>query len=301
MERRKRVLEEFMKRHQWDDIAIASLLKCYEQWMQSKECSEILEKWVEIYKNNIHMDYTQANKDIERVANKAGINTYEGLLLLYMCLGCILPSHYHKAGLPLEICEVSLDDLKWKAIECHNVYGIWGTFVAPWFSGFFNLTRFTLGRLQYELVPFPKEIPFLEKRTSDVEVAINTHIPSSGKLDHKECIFSYKKAAVFWNKYFQVENPVFICNSWLLYPELERLLPYESNILKFQRDYLIYESSQDIKGEELWRIFAQEYDGSPERLIEKTSLQRACKRWLMDGKVLGTSKGVLKEEILHDG
>ena len=48
-------------------------------------------------------------------------------------------------------------DLHYKLDECSLVYGTVGTFVAPWFSGFFNMTRFGLGRLQFEITNTKEE------------------------------------------------------------------------------------------------------------------------------------------------
>lgn len=293
-------VKKFMEDHAWEAEAVQELTAFYDQWAADGACLAVLEKWVEEYRHNIHMDYRLANREVEAAAERAGKNAYQALLLLYLCLGRLLPEHYRRAGLPMEVCEDSLEDLKWKARECHKVYGVWGSFVAHWFPGFFDLTRFAIGRMQYELVPFPeKYVQAGGKQPEGAQWAINTHIPSSGRLNHEECVASYKKAASFWKEYFQIETPVFCCDSWLLFPEHEKFLPQQSNILRFQRDYRIYDSHTDEKGGDLWRIFDMEYDGRPEKLPEDTGLRRAYKKWLMDGNLPGWGRGVLKGEALE--
>ena len=54
----------------------------------------------------------------------------------------------------MDVFDKSLEDMKWKMLECYEIHGVYGNFVGHWYDGFFNLTRFGLGRLQFELRPF---------------------------------------------------------------------------------------------------------------------------------------------------
>lgn len=65
-----------------------------------------------------------------------------------------LRENYRAAGLTDELFWDTIADLKFKLIECYDVYGIWGTFVASWYPWFYTMHRFKLGRLQYEAVHF---------------------------------------------------------------------------------------------------------------------------------------------------
>ena len=70
-----------------------------------------------------------------------------------------LRENYRAAGLTDELFWDTIADLKFKLIECHDVYGIWGTFVASWYPWFYTMHRFKLGRLQYEAVHFSGDAP----------------------------------------------------------------------------------------------------------------------------------------------
>ena len=70
-----------------------------------------------------------------------------------------LRENYRAAGLTDELFWDTIADLKFKLIECHDVYGIWGTFVASWYPWFYTMHRFKLGRLQYEAVHFSGDTP----------------------------------------------------------------------------------------------------------------------------------------------
>ncbi len=63
------------------------------------------------------------------------------------------------------------------------------------------------------------------------------------------------------------------------------------NIRRFQDDYALYETYEDKEGHDLWRIFGKLYDGNPETLPENTSLQKAYKKWLLEGRVPGAGRG----------
>lgn len=292
----RKYLHQFMTDHDWPQEAVDSVLEYYDIFVENRDCAEVLAGWTERYKEGTELNYEQACQEILNTAENAGLGGYQAQLLLYLCFSRYLPDHYRQAGLPLDVCDASMEDLKWKAVECHKVFGVWGTFVASWFPRFFKLTRFALGRLQFEEVSFPEDYPSSgEQKDRSGQLALIVHIPSSGPLDHESCLASYRMAADFWGKYFHRTSPVICCFSWLLYPAHEEFLPDGSNILKFQRDYEVYKSWTDEKYEDLWRIFSCSFDGDVSKLPEDTSLQRAYKKWLKEGNLPGGGKGILKE------
>ena len=54
-----------------------------------------------------------------------------------------LRENYRAAGLTDELFWDTIADLKFKLIECHDVYGIWGTFVASWYPWFYTCLLYT--------------------------------------------------------------------------------------------------------------------------------------------------------------
>lgn len=65
---------------------------------------------------------------------------------------------------------------------------------------------------------------------------IEVHIYAGGKLDYDACRDSFAQAREFFPRYFP-DAPFagFTCQSWLLDPNLERILPSESNLVRFGR------------------------------------------------------------------
>mgnify|MGYP003371994230 FL=1 len=288
----KQYLEQFFKEYEWPEEAGKAVLGFCEKFWQNKRLGRLLEKDMEIYGQNVEADCTAMGTELVAEAEKEGLNPWETWQLFYLCLSRQLPVHYQQRGLSQKVCRESLFDLKWKAMECRKVYGVWGNFTQDWFAGFLRMERFTLGRLQFEIMKeapsgCPKEWKALGRPF------VNVHIPEAGPLKHEACEQAYRQAEEFWEEKLHLSNPIFFCDSWLLFPGHRKMLPPESNIRRFQDDYALYETYEDKEGHDLWRIFGKLYDGNPETLPENTSLQKAYKKWLLEGRVPGAGRGIL--------
>ena len=191
----------------------------------------------------------------------------------------------------MQIYHDSVLDLKWKLEECKTVKGICGSFVAAWFPGFFNMTRFALGRLQFELttIGFDYEKNGI-KLKKDESIVINVHIPRTGTpLDKASCDTSYAQAREFFKDKIG-KNAAFICNSWLLYPENKHILSPHSNTYRFLSEYDIVKW-QTNTGEDLWRLFDTD-EKNPSRLPTNGSFRACYVEHLKKGGRVGTGVGI---------
>lgn len=223
-------------------------------------------------------------------------NTGENVYMLNMCLllsACgKLHERYRDAGISDEIYFKSVEDLKWKLLECRECEEVWGTFVPSWYRGFFEMTRFGLGRLQFEESQFGEdkyEKNGLKLKRGDR--VINFHIPSSGPLTRESRIDAYKRAYKFFGGK-NGEPMAFVCGSWLLYPPHREFLPAGCNILDFMDDFDIISYKDHDTFSDGWRVFGKLSDAPLDMLPENTSLQRAFARRLRDGKPTGSGYGV---------
>ncbi len=194
---------------------------------------------------------------------------------------------YQAAGMEEKMFMGVLDDFVIKCDECYKFYGRYGTFVVRWFYRWFRLQRISLERLQFEV----RDFGHVYKNLSEKSPAINVHIPASGPLDHDACLRDYKRAAEIFADYFDTQV-VFMCHSWLLHPEHPDFLPPTSRLLAFQEDYDIIAFDEDKEGEFLWRLYGVPYDGNPEHLTERNSLERAYKKHILAGGKIGEGFGV---------
>lgn len=232
---------------------------------------------------------------LDGIAKDSGVNYYTLQLLFLTALTPHLKEIYAERSIGEEYYVGACRDLKWKAVECLNVYGVWGSFVSWWQIDFFRLKLFAIGRLQFEVCKSSCDYSKNGRSVAKGDNVIHVHIPSAGPLKHDECLLSYREAEKFFRRYFPEhvkDEPItFMITSWLVYPANRQILPPESNIIKFMNDFDVF-SSFDSKGD-LWRIFNRtDYDSNPSAMPRDTSLRRAYLDWLEKGNNVGEGNGI---------
>lgn len=291
-------LEDFFEQFSYPEEACAALVQAYDK-IRAGEQRESFEELLRQYEENRDCDLEGAIRKMSQIAAAAGIHEFTGHLLMFICMSRTLRRYYREAGLEEKIWFDSMCDLKYKLMECKEVYGIWGTFVAEWYPAFFQLTRFGFLRLQFEPVPFGHTYEKNGMVLSPENQVINIHIPrTGGRLDRESVKKSCQQAAVFFKNRFQIDPPVFVCDSWLLYPRNREILSPGSNILAFLSDFDIIEEGEYGDYSEVWRLFDKKYEGDVERLPQDTSMRRAYAEWIRRGEATGWGYGV---RILSSG
>lgn len=297
----QQTLTRFCLEYALPDEAAASLQQAAQQLMRSP-AYPAFETEVQAYAAREDWAFAASLARVAALDTDSGVHTYT-LQLLY-CIA-LLPAALQKwrqAGLSDTLFHDSMADLAYKLTECHKMYGIWGSFVAGWFDRWFNVTRVALGRLQFETVPagifdvLKKDCCINGVTIHPEDTLINVHIPSCGHMPYSSVLDAYRQAAAFFAPVLQGRTPVFVCYSWLLWPEGEKFLPPHSNVLPFMRDYTIIFSHTD-QGQNLWRSFYVEYKGDPSVLPRNSSFNRAYADWLCAGHESGEGLGVLVWDV----
>lgn len=245
--------------------------------------------------------YEEHVKEVAALQNKAQLHAYSLQYLYSVLLLVDSAVLWDRAGIPREIRHDSFEDFGYKLLECRKMYGIDGTFT-DWFRRFYTVSRFKLGRLEFELVHASNYEELREPVvingttiTQDMTL-INVHIPSCGHMPHESVADAYDKAIAFFDglrlEGTKPQPPVFVCHSWLLWPEQEKFLPRKCNVLPFMRDYTILSSAPD-QGSNLWRAFYVRYNGDPSGLPRTGSFQQAWAEYLENGGECGTALGLL--------
>ena len=231
---------------------------------------------------------------VEKVAEASGISAYT-IWMVTLCLAAEKARPFYKND---KIYWDTFCDLRYKAQECFDVYGIWGTFVAHWYPIFYNGTIIKLGRMEYQV----KACPFKEPKTA-LGITVNPgdpilalHIPTSFEpFDTATRMESYRMA---WRYFCPDGRPlVCVCGSWLLFDGYEELFAPGSNIANFRKEFYMLSNGKTEKFSNAWRIFGKDHKLPAEQLPENTSLQRAFKTHMMQGGEHGNGTGV----IVFDG
>ena len=237
-------------------------------------------------------------READRIGEMIGVHNYTIELFYFMYISHDLRARYAEQKIDDAVFWQSMTDLRAKLIECRDVYGINGSFVAGWFFGFFQMTRFALGRLQFEHSEFDEEKPYARAGAElhNGDLMVGMHIPSLGPLTDENMLDAFKRAYNF--PYFAcckikgTNLMPFCCGSWLLYPPHYDFLPENSNIRKFMDCFDIIDSWDDEEFHDKWRIFAKYKDLPVEELPRDTSLRRAFADRLAAGKPVGGGYGI---------
>ena len=232
-------------------------------------------------------------EDLDVFAETMNTHSYTMSMMMLLWCGDELLDRYKEEEISEKIYWDSMFDLNCKLMECHQVYGIWGTFVRTWYPGFYQMTRFALGRLQYEYADFKLDkFEVAGNILKKGDKIINMHIPSSGSFSKNKRMDSYKRAFEFYKDDFGGKPIPMVCHSWLLYPEHREFLPEHLNIRSFMEDFTYIEGETEDKFENDWRVFGKDCSKAPNELPQETSLQKAYAEHLIAGGKTGSGYGM---------
>lgn len=231
----------------------------------------------------------------EELETNSLIHEYAVNLILFICLTEPLRVRYQKAGIGMDIWSDTVQELKYKMIECRDRNNMLGIEDKESLTAIFELKRFTLGRLQFEIIPFGAVIPGMEYKkkrltlTPDTPV-INVLVPRMLNYLDKELLEdSYAKAAEF----FKIKKPVFVYQGWRLFPDYAPVLK-GLDIENFAEEYELIATSDDREGEhpDMLEVFDMRFTGNAQDYPENSILRKRFKEYLVNGGKTGRGIGV---------
>ncbi len=134
--------------------------------------------------------------------------------------------------------------------------------------------------------------PLWEQALTPGDEVLEVHIPAGEPMDHQACSASFGQAArLFAAHHPEVRWRAFATETWLLDAQLARLLPAESNIVRFLSRFRLYPTTGG-DAQALERVFdARPGDGAT--LATGTSLQRVLAAHLRAGGRLRAGGGII--------
>lgn len=281
----------FMKKDNFPKEAQEDFQELYGKMLMNSDYKNRMDSLISMFMSNFT---AQAFEHIDILAKDMNIHSYMISMLLLVLSSKPLLKLYHERNIPEEIYWNTAEDLTCKLKECYQLYGIWGTFVREWFPRFYQMSRFALGRMQYEYSIFKLDKysigGFTVKKEDKV---INMHIPASGSFSEEKRMESYHKAYEFYKKDFEGRPIPVVCSSWLLDPALKDILPAHSNIRGFMNDFTYIHAYTEEEFHDAWRIFGKDASKPPKDLPRDTSLQKIFAEYLEKGRKSGKGYGVL--------
>ena len=289
-------IKEICTRYDYPKGSFEALEKAYISINNTPSASELFFKWLSAYEKdeiNDDSDWKSFLSESEEAARLCGESEYTVQLLLLILMSPHMKELYKRAQIDEEVFYDSLGDLKWKLLECIRMHGIIGIFVAHWNIKFFQMTIFSLGRLQFEIKKFGKEFSVCGVDIHSDTTVIGVHIPSSGRFVRSEYLESYARAEKFFSHLFPEGKTIFICSSWLLFPEHKVMLPETSGIRIFAEDYSLVEAYYSKPMSRPWPIFYEKQNSPADELPTNTSLERAYAERYKKGLPSGSALGVI--------
>lgn len=257
--------------------------KCYKCIDKVNENREILKKFNEIY-NLLYIDKNDEYKKLWKIKNIQELFGQEyptfitNILLLLgykVNIENIKKLNFDDKQINIQkqrIKECLENDILYKEYdEIRISQMLWGTY-------FINNRLIEVGRLQFEPI-------------NNNEIKI--HIPAGEKLDINKVLKSIEDSKLLLKKYYHIEEPKYICESWILSKEISEMLDKSSNIVKFQE---LFDIKQDKNGIDdiLNFVFNLKECNDYNNLSEETLLQRKIKTFLIDGGKIYNGYGGLK-------
>ncbi len=286
-------LTNFLSNYHFSEEAKITLTEKFVSILQNPTAKSIFDKILYNYSINFHYDFNVLIKQAHEMSKNANIHEYTGNILVIIAMSEIAKKYYQLFNIPEEIWAETMQDIKWKAEECKLVYDVWGTFVPDWYQGFFQLYRFGLGRLQFELIKFQQNYEYQGIELYPSDYVLSVHIPRTGtKLDKEQVDNSYQRAANFFHRIIRQDIVPFVCHSWLLAPQTVKLVSPHSNIYKFAADYQLFENGNDPDYSEIWRLYDKNYNGNFNDMPQDTALRKNYIEYFKQGGKFGYGYGI---------
>jgi len=212
------------------------------------------------------------------------------VLKLYLHWAIDTWSRYHDLGIPEEYFWDSMKDIPIWCGDYLAKHGAPGFREWEWVANSLRLEVIRIGRLQFEPALLSQNVTANGKGFPAGTPILDVHIPAGEPLTPEAVLASLNQAPDFFKRYTQTHFPLFHCHSWLLSPDLKALLPKHSRIIQFQNLFTIYRTDNEERQAEE-RVFGF-LSNDPHNYPEVTALQKAIKRYLLDGKDVMMGAGI---------
>lgn len=208
-------------------------------------------------------------------------------LVLYCMFAVDAYKEYQRRGISNEIYLDTFRDFEIWSKVCEKKFHEPGLTEYEWLTLPLELKIVRLGRLQFEPSELKEDVQINGKILKAGTKVLDVHIPEGEPLSEEACEEAFRKA----DRFFENQYKVYTCTSWLVSPEVKKLVSPQSNIAKFQARFQVYGTIFPFRQAEE-RVFG-EILSDKSLYPEDTSLQKALKAYVADGKDPGMGCGII--------
>ena len=290
---RRVYLSDFLSDFGFSPEARNAVLAAFDVLFASQDAIKLFDKIRKRYERDPDTKYAYLIKKFDKIAAKCGINRYTAYLVVLILLSESSREVYAARDVSPEMWRANMFDLKYRCDNWLLVEGVYGNDAPEWYERFFAATRFTFGKLQFEMNRLGEKYEGHGVRLRPDDQVIFIHIPRTGeRLMPSDVEDSVRAADDFFRKRYGITDVVFACHSWMLYPENKRMLSETSNIYSFISRFEVIDVREDTEYKDVWRLFDRVYRGNVDELPQDTSLRRAYADRIRAHLPLGVALGV---------
>lgn len=221
--------------------------------------------------------WDQAVKELQSRIEEDTFGLY--ILSELLQLACETYTSYQEKGIEDKIFVSTMQFCTRFLADHKKTYGSYAFEWAWWFVRELSMQEFRIGTLEYEFV-------------DGEERRIYVHIPSDAQMAPEYIQESFSAYREFLKQHYpEWTDADWYCDSWMMSPELKKLLPKDSNILAFQELFEIISVDYESMAALDW-VYPGEKENYAD-LSENTSLQRNMKNFLLGGGKIGWAEGKL--------
>lgn len=281
------------KKYSYPSETANILISCRDSILNTANAAALFNEILSEYTADYTVDFLPLLEKMNTVAEFSGENKFTVHLLFSILFLYPMQDIYIKKNLPSDMFDGVCLDFKYKLLECIDVYNVVGVFVMDWFDRYFNVTRFPMGRMQFEIVELSENLIINGVALKKGSPAINVHIPRSGeRLDRNLVYSAYARAAEFYKDLFPKEYVVFVCETYLFHSSVLGAMKKGGNLYNFAADYTIKPFKDDENYFEMWRVFDCYIDeNNLDGLPNNTSFRRNLIEYMKTGKPIGEGIG----------
>lgn len=143
-------VREFSRELDFPAEAEAALLAAADAVQADTQANAVMERELHRYFSDETHNLYDSFFAVQAAAKPLPVETGTVELLFYILCAEHLRTLYAQAGYTPQMYRDAMIDLRCKLFECHQVKGFWGSFVDYWYNGFYSLSGWHSGRLQFE-------------------------------------------------------------------------------------------------------------------------------------------------------